>query len=361
MKNKMINAMVREIEIRHEYLADTSISTIYLGGGTPSLLDKEELNLLLDFIRMKFQIDNDAEISLEANPEDISPESLDIWHQLGINRLSIGLQVFHDAILASWNRNHNRATGEAALDLAVSAGFANISVDLMYGHPDLDNEEWTRTIEKVLEKGIPHISSYALTVEAGTALAHQIKKGIATQPEDEHSARQFALLQNTTQKFGLRQYEVSNFSKPGFESRHNTSYWKQSHYLGIGPAAHSFNGISRQWNISNNALYISSVERGVVPFEAEVLQPYQRYNELIMTGLRTTAGIDKEVVSSLGKGYLSNLKKDIQSYLRAGRIIEEERNIRLPADELFFADGIASDLFLLSDLSANDQALAPAI
>lgn len=346
----MVNAISKEIRLRNQYLTDKKINTIYLGGGTPSLLSIEELSQILNEIHLHFDIDENVEFTLEANPEDINATSLLEWKKVGVNRLSIGLQVLNDDILSSWNRNHNAEEGLLALDLAISSGFDNITIDLMYGHPAMSNEEWKQTIETILQKGIPHISSYALTVEPSTALAHQIKNGLVQAPEDGHTARHFKTLQEVTASYGVEQYEVSNFAKPGWESRHNSAYWKQVHYLGVGPSAHSFNGVSRQWNVANNSVYISSLEQQLVPFEIEVLTESQRYNELIMTGLRTRKGVSLTDLQLLGEKYLSRFREEADEFIRSGRMKSWNDHVFLSPEQLIFADGIASGLFLLEDL-----------
>ncbi|MBL0008107.1 MAG: radical SAM family heme chaperone HemW [Saprospiraceae bacterium] len=291
-KEEMIGAMVVEIAMQAAYLDGQEIETIYFGGGTPSSLPIEDIKLLLDAIRDVHQIADDAEITLEANPDDIHAESVTQWKEAGINRLSIGIQAFQDDLLAAWNRSHNAEQATTAIAIAQQAGIDNITADLIYGGPGLSDEDWVSNMQRLIDAGIPHISSYALTVESGTALHHQIEKGKSMIPDDDQANRQYAILQDMLTANGILQYEISNFALPGFESRHNGSYWSGAHYLGIGPSAHSYNGVSRQWNVSNNVRYIQSIGSGVIPSEMEILTEVQRFNELVMTGLRTSKGID---------------------------------------------------------------------
>ena len=346
--------MIRELGIQSGYLEDQAIETIYFGGGTPSAIPEEEINMIIGTIRNSFVVRPDAEITLEANPDDISMESLEAWKKMGIKRLSIGLQSFQDDLLKSWNRSHTSIQAKKAITLAHEAGFENITADLIYGGSGLTDKDWIENIRYLVDTGIPHVSCYALTVESGTALAYQIKKGKVIAPDDEVSNRQYSILQSILRLSGYEQYEVSNFAKPGWKSKHNTNYWSGVHYLGIGPSAHSFNGISRQWNISNNGQYIQSIENGIVPFEKEMLTEIQLYNELVMTGLRTSPGIDAGRVEKLGDRFSSYLDDQVHSLIEKNQreiagdtpiIKNETGNWMLKPEYYFFADGIAADLF----------------
>ena len=342
--------MVVEIAMQAAYLDGQEIETIYFGGGTPSALPIEDIKLLLDAIRDVHQIADDAEITLEANPDDIHAESVTQWKEAGINRLSIGIQAFQDDLLAAWNRSHNAEQATTAIAIAQQAGIDNITADLIYGGPGLSDEDWVSNIQRLIDAGIPHISSYALTVESGTALHHQIEKGKSMIPDDDQANRQYAILQDMLTGNGILQYEISNFAKPGFESRHNGSYWSGAYYLGIGPSAHSYNGVSRQWNVSNNVRYIQSIGSGVIPSEMEILTEVQRFNELVMTGLRTSKGIDMKRVAAIGEKYTHYLEAAIihkQSTTREQYpfIKNEMGNWMLKKEFLFFADGIAGEMF----------------
>ena len=364
-REQMIKAMVAEIGVQSGYLAGQVIETIYFGGGTPSALPVEDIALIIQEIRLYHPLSEHVEITLEANPDDITAESVAAWKSTGINRLSIGIQAFQDDLLIAWNRSHSSSQALEAIELVQKGGIENITADLIYGGPGLSDEDWIANIQRLIDSGIPHISSYALTVETGTALFHQIEKGKSTLPDDDQANRQYAILQNMLAANGFLQYEVSNFAKPGFESRHNSSYWSGAHYLGIGPSAHSFNGTSRQWNIAHNIKYIQALEAGVVPFEKEELTEIQRYNELVMTGLRTSRGIDMERIGLIGERFVEYLnekisqgvvanyaQRDVQgvvaNYAQQAGYAERNEigNWVLKPEYLFFADGIAADLFM---------------
>jgi putative oxygen-independent coproporphyrinogen III oxidase len=330
-----------------DYLGGERIETIYFGGGTPSALPVEDIGVLMEAIDKVHVVDPRAEVTLEANPDDISDEQIKHWRSAGINRLSIGIQAFQDELLTAWNRSHSSEQAMRAIAIAQQGGIVNITADLIYGGPGLTDEMWKGNIQRLLDAGIPHISSYALTVEAGTALSHHIDKGKSISPDDDQANRQYAILQDILAANGILQYEVSNFAKPGFESRHNQSYWSGAHYLGIGPSAHSYDGVSRQWNVAHNVRYIQALAEGTIPFEREELTVTQQFNELVMTGLRTSRGIDTARIGALGEKYVDDLEKHIVAYVEKGQV---ERNgignWVLKPEYLFFADGIAADLFV---------------
>lgn len=345
-KDELVSALLEEIKLQAGYVGGQSIGTLYFGGGTPSALPPDDIKNILQTIHLYHTVETGAEITLEANPDDIDENNLDAWKEMGINRLSIGIQAFQDDLLFAWNRNHTAQQALASLSLAKEAGFDNITADLIYGAPGLTDLDWMDNITRLIDSGIPHISAYALTIEAGTVLHHQIRKGITKTPDDEQSHRQFLILQKMLKSAGYEQYEISNFSKSGFRSRHNTSYWAGTHYLGIGPAAHSFNGISRQWNVPNNIKYTHALRNKVIPFEIEILTQHQKYNELVMTGLRTSSGIDMKAVRELENGAEVFLREEIKEFIDQGKIkINEKGNFVLNPEYYFFADGIASALF----------------
>lgn len=347
-KDELVDALVRELELRTDYPGDEHIKTIYFGGGTPSALPTTDIDRLMKTIRERYAVAGDAEVTLEANPEDITDQSVSAWKESGINRLSIGVQGFQDEQLKSWNRNHDALRAKESIIIAQKGGITNISADLIYGGPMLSDEEWERNILTLIELKVQHLSAYALTVEEGTVLAHQVKKGINKMPEDEQSSRQFEILQRITAEHHYVQYEVSNFALAGYESKHNTSYWKGIPYLGIGPSAHSFNGISRQWNVAHNIKYTHALRNDIIPFEIEILTPSQRYNEIVMTGLRTKRGIDMKAIHQLGSQFAGRLEQSIDKYIDEGKVeINTEGNYALKPQYLFFADGIASDLFIV--------------
>lgn len=345
-KDEMIQAILKEIEIQANYLNGQEVSTIYFGGGTPSAVPASDIKMIIDAIEEKFILSSDVEVTLETNPDDIHSDALAMWKKIGINRLSIGIQAFQEELLKAWNRSHTSEQAKEAISLAQKAGFQNITADLIYGGQGLTDEGWIQNIQTLIDSGIPHISSYALTVEKGTALAHQINIGKVKAPDDEQSNRQYSILQSMLKQNGFEQYEVSNFSKPGLESKHNTSYWSGAHYLGIGPSAHSFNGVSRQWNISNNIKYIHSLEEGVIPFEKEILTDEQRYNEIVMTGLRTSRGIDMNRIRGIDERFEKYLNDAIHKLKLEEKFDTNQiGNWILKPEFYFFADGIAAELF----------------
>ena len=297
LKNDFLQALLKEMNTRKDYLQGESIETIYFGGGTPSLLSPSELESILNGISKNFSIDSTSEITLEANPDDISKVNTDAWKQLGVNRLSLGVQSFYEEDLKWMNRAHTAQQSAESIELIKRAGFSNFTIDLIYGTPTLTDERWRSNVERATQAEIPHLSCYALTVEPKTALDNFIRAGRLQDVNTDDQARQFLLLIEWLESSGYEHYEISNFAKPGKRSHHNTSYWQQKKYLGLGPSAHSFNGISRQWNISNNSLYISSILKSLPAFEIEQLTPIHRLNEYIMTSLRTAEGLNLEFVS----------------------------------------------------------------
>ncbi len=317
-----------------------------IGGGTPSHLGTGDLELIFDKIAQLYRVAPDAEITLEANPDDLSAEYLaGLRRRTPVNRLSIGIQSFSDADLRWMNRAHSAEHALDCLRNAHAAGFDNLTVDLIYGAPTTSDEQWRENLQTVIDHGVPHLSCYCLTVEEGTALAHFVAKGKAPAVDEERAARHFDVLVAMSESAGYEHYEISNFARPGYYSRHNTSYWQGESYLGIGPSAHSFNGVSRQWNVANNAQYIRAVEGGTVPFDIELLNPAQRYNELVMTGLRTQWGVRQEQLAALGPDFLGYFEKTARPFLVGGALLFEAGVYRLSAEGKFLADGIAASLF----------------
>ena len=328
--------------MQKNYLENESIETIYFGGGTPSLLQISDLRLQIAKLTENFKVSGNAEITLEANPDDINEEKLKGWKEIGINRLSIGVQSFFEEDLLWMNRAHNAQQAIGNLQLAIQQ-FDNITIDLIYGHPLLSNEKWKQNVEKVIALDIPHISCYALTVETKTPLSKMIKEKKKENVQQEKQSEQFLLLMQWLEDTGYEHYEISNFAKPGFRSRHNSSYWQGKKYLGLGPSAHSFDGESRQWNVSNNNSYIESLEKNKVPFEKEVLTPSQRINEYIMTALRTKEGLDLGKLSETISHELGTASK---KFIESGKLIFQENKLVLTKEGKLFADGIAAELFV---------------
>ncbi|HJS52987.1 MAG TPA: radical SAM family heme chaperone HemW [Chitinophagaceae bacterium] len=345
-KNELLEALLKEIGLQNAYLGDDLIQTIYFGGGTPSLLTISDLRSQIDKIRETFRVSDDTEITLEANPDDITEEKLAGWKEIGINRLSIGIQSFFDEDLQWMNRAHNAQQAIHNLQLAIKQ-FDNITVDLIYGHPLLSNEKWKQNAGTIIDLNIPHISCYALTVEPKTPLHKMIREKKKEDIKQENQAEQFLLLMQWLEASGYEHYEISNFSKPGYRSRHNSSYWQGKKYLGLGPSAHSFNGKSRQWNIGNNIAYIESLAKNRIPFEKEILNSSQQLNEYIMTSLRTAEGLDLERVHSPEFGVQRpDLEIRSQKFIDAGKLIIKENKLILTNEGKLFADGIAAELFV---------------
>jgi oxygen-independent coproporphyrinogen-3 oxidase len=345
-QKQMIDCLEQEIITRKTYLKDQIIETIYFGGGTPSLLSKDEINQLINTIKNEYQVIKNPEITLEANPDDISTESLQYWKECGINRLSIGLQSFREEDLIWMNRAHSREESLNCIDLAKQSGFDNISVDLIYGLPNFTLEDWKTTIQTVINFGIQHVSAYCLTVENKTALSKWVEiKKIIPANEDEQSD-QFEMLVEELAKVGIEQYEISNFSLPNYESNHNSNYWKAKHYLGIGPSAHSFNGVSRSWNISNNREYLKALESNSVSYiETENLTTKDRFNELLLIGLRTNIGVDLNQLKSIALPSESFWKR-INELKEQNWLLEINNTIRLTKSGKLKADYISSELFM---------------
>ncbi|HEY8959459.1 radical SAM family heme chaperone HemW [Chitinophaga sp.] len=344
----MVNSLLQEITLQKNYLEQEPVHTIYFGGGTPSLLKEQELTALLLHLRATFNVAPDAEITLEANPDDLTAEKLIQLKNAGINRLSIGVQSFHEEDLTWMNRAHNSRQAEDCIKLAQDLGFHNITIDLIYGGPTLTDEGWEQNVKQAIALGIPHLSCYALTVEPGTALDHFIKKKKMAATDPDKAAQHFEMLMEWLGAAGYEHYEISNFALPGWHSRHNSSYWQGKPYLGLGPSAHSFNGASRQWNIANNAQYIKSIAAGKVPFEIESLTTAMQFNEYIMTSLRTSAGCNLEwVAEKFGTDHTIHLLAHSEPYIRMGRIEKVGETLRLTKAGRLFADGIAGELFIL--------------
>ena len=346
LKNDLINALLKEITLCTVYNNDKSVETIYFGGGTPSLLQPEILNAILDALHQKFDIVANAEITLEANPDDISAQLLASWKSMGINRLSIGVQSFFEEDLKWMNRAHTAEQSFNSIMLAQQAGFNNLTIDLIYGSPGLSDEKWQQNVKRAIDFKIPHLSCYALTVEPKTALHSLIAKNKMQDTDPEQQARQFMQLMSWLEDAGYEHYEISNFSIPGKRSRHNTSYWLGKPYYGFGPSAHSFNGAdTRSWNIANNALYVQSLSENIIPAEKECLTKVQRLNEYIMTSLRTCEGTDLGYIQNIfGEQYVQRIRSSAQPYFNEKMIIENNA-LKLTQSGKLFADGIAADLF----------------
>ncbi|WP_299065706.1 radical SAM family heme chaperone HemW [uncultured Polaribacter sp.] len=347
-KEEMLFCLKKEIELRKEELNSEKIETIYFGGGTPSVLNTAEINDLINTVYNHFKVVENPEVTLEANPDDLSEEKIIELSKTVINRLSIGVQSFFEKDLKLMNRAHNASEAKKCLEIATKY-FENISVDLIYGIPDCTNKEWEENIKTVLSFGIPHISSYALTVEPKTALASLIEKGKIKNVDDVKAEEQFQILTKTLKKEGFIHYELSNFGKESYFSKNNSSYWLGKSYLGIGPSAHSFNGKERSWNVRNNSNYIKSILEDKLPIERETLSVTDRYNEYVMTGLRTVWGVSLlKINKDFGDDYLNYLEKLSKKFIIEDLLYIENETLKTTQKGKFLADGIASDLFKLN-------------
>jgi oxygen-independent coproporphyrinogen III oxidase len=347
-KNGFLEALLKEIELQKSYLQNETVNSIYFGGGTPSLLTADEAQQILQDLYRQFSIASNAEVTLEANPDDINAEKLAAWRMAGINRLSIGVQSFFEADLQWMNRAHSAKQAIECIQLSQDAGFSNLTIDLIYGSAGLSDEHWQQNVEQAIHFQIPHLSCYALTVETGTALDSLIKKNKSPAVHPEDQARQFVLLMDWMKAAGYEHYEISNFALTGKRSQHNSSYWQGKKYLGLGPSAHSFDGQNRQWNISNNALYVQSIQNNQVPFEREVLSETQQLNEYIMTSLRTMEGLNIQYVRErFGANAENKVRTAGQKFIDTGKLFEQREQWQLTNEGKLFADGIAADLFVV--------------
>ncbi|PHS02260.1 MAG: coproporphyrinogen III oxidase [Leeuwenhoekiella sp.] len=346
-KDQLVEALCNELILRKNEIPGV-LQTIYFGGGTPSLLDADELERIFKTIDTHFKIAENPEITLEANPDDLTEEKLKMLSESRINRLSIGVQSFFEVDLKLMNRAHNADEAVRCLELA-KAYFDNISIDLIYGMPDMSNERWKENLDKALQLDIPHISSYALTVEPNTALQKFIEKGVVKPVDDAVAQAHFEILVDTMQQAGFENYEFSNFGKPGYFSQNNTAYWTGKAYLGIGPSAHSYDGNTRSWNINNNPKYIKAIEAGEVPVERETLSLTDKYNEYVMTGLRTIWGISlSKIEESFGLKFKEYALQQAEKRLEEHLLFRDGDRIVVTKKGKFLSDGLASDLFLLN-------------
>ena len=344
----MITAICTELELRKNEFKDNTIQTIYFGGGTPSLCTTDEINQIINSVYSNYKVNNKPEITLEANPDDLTPDKIKAFSDTKINRLSIGVQSFFEADLKLMNRAHSAKEASNCIDLA-KKHFTNISIDLIYGTPGMSIERWNDNLKKAIDLDVPHISSYALTVEPNTALEKQIKKGITAPVEDASAEAHYQLLLTTMEQAGYINYEFSNFGKQGYFSQNNTGYWLGKKYIGVGPSAHSFDGKQRSWNLANNILYIKNIQNNIRPYESEYLSLTNQYNEYIMTGLRTIWGISlNKITTNYGKTYLDHIHKSSKKHIANQTLEFRNDHFHLTKKGKFLGDGIASDLFFLN-------------
>ncbi len=344
-KDAMLAAMLKEISLSQKYLDGETIETIYFGGGTPSILEATDIQRIIDEVAKFYQVEKNAEITIEANPDDLTTEKINAFRQTDVNRFSIGIQSFFDADLHYMNRAHDANEALTCVKKTQDAGFQNLTIDLIYGTPTMSNEQWLENIDIALSLNVPHLSCYCLTVEPKTALDKLVKKGKALTVDDEQAIWQFETLIQRMENAGFDHYEISNFGKPNFYARHNSNYWLGAKYLGLGPSAHSFDGLNRRHNIANNALYIKSLEENNIPFEQEILSQEQRYNEYVMISLRTIWGTDVEKVKLFGESYFIYFSKKILEFIKNDYVFQQENIFRLTPKGKLMADFIAMELF----------------
>lgn len=344
----MIDAIASEIKLRSMDWKTTSFSTIYFGGGTPSLLSGEELNQLLETVKTNYQLDTELEITLESNPDDCSEDNLLAWKKIGINRLSIGIQSFESTQLDWMNRTHSSQEGDAAVQRAKSVGFSALTVDLMYGLPNLSTQEWRNQLQRIFELDVDHISAYCLTVEAKTPLDQSVKSKRISPSTNEEQSEQFEILVLEMEKHGFEQYEISNFARNDKYSKHNTAYWLGEKYVAFGPSAHGFTSDKRYWNLANNQVYMKSLEEGILPQTEEVLSKTDCFNELLLVGLRTKWGVEKMKLESLLDSDFS-WRKRIDYWINEGKLLDTETHYVLTQSGKLLADKITGDLFQLKN------------
>ncbi|MFT7066331.1 MAG: oxygen-independent coproporphyrinogen-3 oxidase [Sediminicola sp.] len=347
-KEVMIKALQKELELRKDEFKGETVGTIYFGGGTPSVLNTVDINAIIETVYVNFKVSENPEITLEANPDDLNNSKIKELADSPINRLSIGIQSFFEADLKMMNRAHNATEAETCIREA-SKYFDNISIDLIYGIPQMSNERWSQNIEKALSFHIPHISSYALTVEPKTALKKFIEQGVVPPVDDEVAQEHYTILTTTLSNAGFDNYEISNFGKPGYYSKNNTAYWQGKKYMGIGPSAHSFDGQRRGWNIANNPKYIKSIQEEVLPMEVEILSTTDTYNEYVMTGLRTIWGVSlNRIKTEFGDRYHTYILQQAEKHIQEQLLFLDGDTLLVSKKGKFLSDGIASDLFLLN-------------
>lgn len=349
-KSTFVEALQKEIALSKDYLQGEKIKTIYFGGGTPSLLEADELKGILDSIYSIHEVESNAEITLEANPDDLSLTKINELKSSPINRLSIGIQSFRDEDLKMMNRAHNSKEADYSVKAAQDKGFENITIDLIYSIPNLSLVEWKENLQKAFDLNVQHISAYSLTFEPKTVFGNYEKRGLLKPVDQELSSDQFLLMLEQMRLNGFEQYEVSNFCKPSFESKHNSSYWSGEKYLGLGPSAHSFDGKSRQWNIANNNVYIRSIAEDRLAFEREELDERTRFNEYLMTGLRTRKGIDlSHIQTAFGVDLVKTYRDMIDDLSHSNKLSVKDNQLSLTDEGLLMADRIASDFFIVEE------------
>lgn len=350
-KGRMVDSLLREIELRSDFFqAQTKIETIYFGGGTPSILEATELNRILHKIAQTFELAESPEITIECNPDDITTEKLQAYQKMGINRLSIGIQSFDDKALKEMNRAHSAVEAIESIENAKAAGFQNITIDLIYGIPNQTIHDWEAELDRMIELNIPHLSAYCLTIEPNTVFGHLHKKGVLSLPNDHEYLSFFKLLRAKTKEAGMEHYEISNFAKPNYISKHNSAYWKGKPYIGIGPSAHSYDGKRRSWNIANNFKYMDALESGEWFSELEELDATDVFNDYLITRLRTKWGIIRDELKEISAKDYTYTEPILGKLIGEGKLIEADGQINLTEEGMFISDAILEDLFCLNDV-----------
>ncbi len=350
LKPVFVNALIKELFLQKDYLKNNTVETIYFGGGTPSVLSYDELMLIFNQIFNLFDVSDNPEITFEANPDDLTGDYLKKLKQTPVNRLSIGVQSFFDDDLKTMNRRHNAAQAETAIKLSQDCGFQNISIDLIYGLPGMNNQKWLYNLNSAFNLNIQHLSAYHLTYEPKTVFYNYLKNNKIKQVDEQESITEYQTLINKAKQQGFIHYEISNFGKPGFFSKHNFNYWRQKKYLGVGPSAHSFNNESRQWNISDTAKYIAFIENDILPFDSEILDSQKKYNDYIITSLRTMWGIDLDFVKeNFNEATVSYCLKNAEQYIKTENINLTKNHLILSEKGMLITDKIVSDLFIVDD------------
>jgi len=344
--DELTEAIIGELLLqRHFFEKATRLASVYWGGGTPSVLRPEQINRIWEVLQNHFEMGTEVEVTLEANPDDLSPTYVKALRQTPINRLSIGVQSWRDADLTLMNRSHSAAQAHAAVQTAQDHGFNNLTLDLIYGLNDMGEEEWLQQLQTTADYHIPHFSAYALTVEPRTALAHQITSGRQKAPSEETAAEHFGLLQTFAERQNYRHYEISNLARPGHEAVHNSNYWKQKPYLGLGPSAHSYKPHQRFWNLAHNRRYSQAITQGRLPQEGEQLSEQDRYHEWLMTGLRLAEGLALEELEQYSSGIREHFEKECKPLLQSGKLIRKGKRLSISPHQRFYADGLAASLF----------------
>jgi len=344
-KEKMVEGIINELQMRSEYLDGLTVETIYFGGGTPSVLSSSEIERIVNACTESNRVADNIELTLEANPDDLTRDKLQSFYDAGINRLSIGVQSFQEEDLTWMNRSHDTSQARLCIEESFKVGIDNFSIDLIFGSPTTTNDVWASNLEIANDYGVKHISCYALTVEEDTALDHFIKNKKVNAIDDDIAQQQFQMTMEILQSHGYNHYEISNYCLPGYSSQHNANYWNRVPYLGIGPSAHSYSGIERSWNIAHNAKYLADIENNILPISKELLSTQDLYNEYIMTGLRTAKGIDLEYISSIGIGYKQHFLNEAKTYIDTHEIKIQDNIYTLSKKAWIISDKIISDLF----------------